>query len=212
MGQIQAPLEGQALEVNVYVIGSCRVHGPLRTQPGYQPVVPGYTHTAREALQRLAFVRGQAGIPASVAPYVFARRQAPAINARQRRAIRSADVVVVELCSAKAAAIRGYPVNINYAQTRGAVPDIHDATATLEADLKLLLESVPRLIVAQHVELGIPARAQYAARLREVCGDLNVPVFDPAVADPVMIDPYHYDKASIRRVGAALMEVCHGRA
>lgn len=198
--------------MNVYVIGSCRVHGPLRDRAECLPAVAGYTHTAREALQRLAFVRGQASVPSSVAPYVFARRKAPALNVRQRRALAMADVVVVELCSAKGASIKGYPVNINYAATRGATPDMHDATETLEDDLKLLLASVPRLVVAQHVELDIPARAQYAAVVREVCGDLGVPVFNPAAANPRMVDPYHYDAASICRVGAALMGVCYGRA
>lgn len=191
-----------------YVVGSCRIHGPLRGRPGYQKVLPGYTHTAKEAIQRLRFVRGQDRIPESVAPYVFSRDRTPEVTLAHRKALQDSDVVVVEICSAKEVFWHGYWLNINYAQTRSLPVDATEADA-LELDIWSLKSMVNRLVVVQHVELpGMEARSRFAEKVRDACGKLGVRVFNPSdyVCEGDMLDVNHYKPAVVRRISDRLME------
>ena len=193
--------------MKVYVIGSCRVHGPLRGRPEYVKGVEGYTHTAREAIQRIKFVRGRQLIPNEVAPYVFLRGRTPAITPEHKRALDSADVVVVEVCSEKSVFHDGYWVNLNYAEKQGL--DIRLRDRHLKTDLAVLAGMVNRLVVVQHVELpGIEPRSRFAAEVREACGELDIPVFNPSgyVTEADMLDVNHYKPEVVRRIGDRLLE------
>lgn len=189
-----------------YVIGSCRVHGPLRGRPGYQPALPGYTHTAKEAIQRIRFLCGELKIPDSVSPYVFSLSRAPAVTHRHRQALDRSDVVLVEICSAKEVSLDGYWLNLNYA--KDIKSDVREAE-DLEGDIKTLALMCKRLMVVQHVELpGISDRSRFASQLRDVCEKLGVPVFVPAdyVTPEEMLDVNHYRPEAVGRIGDRLME------
>lgn len=189
-----------------YVIGSCRIHGPLRGRPGYQPILPGYTHTAKEAIQRMRFVRGELKIPDSVSPYVFSRPRPPLVARKYRKALESSDVVLVEICSAKEVSLAGYWLNLNYA--KGIDAEMREA-GDLEGDIKTLAEMCRRLMVVQHVELpGIPDRSRFAVQLRDVCAKFGVPVFVPTdyVSPEDMLDVNHYRPEAVARIGDQLME------
>jgi len=191
--------------MKIYVVGSCRVHGPLRGRPGYQRPIVGYTHTAKEAIQRIRFVRGEVSIPNAVAPFVFARQQTPVVTAAHRKSLDSADVVVVEVCSAKDVFLDGYSLNLNYAKGDGEIAEVDD----LDLDLAQLKDIVSRLAVVQHVELpDIPDRSRFAARVRDTCQWLGVPVFNPTehVTPDDMLDVNHYKPAVVKRIGDRLME------
>ena len=193
--------------MNVYVIGSCRVHGPLRGRPEYVKGVEGYTHTAREAIQRIKFVRGRQLIPNEIAPYVFLRDRPPAITPAHKLALDSADVVLVEVCSEKNVFHDGHWVNLNYAEKQGLNIRLRDRR--LKTDLSVLVGMVNRLVVVQHVELpGIEPRSRFAAEVREACGELYIPVFNPSVhvVESEMLDVNHYKPKVISRMGDRLLE------
>lgn len=196
-----------------YVVGSCRVHGPLRAKVGYQPVLPGYTHTAKEAIQRLRFVRGDLQIPNPVAPYVFSRRVAPKVSRKHLQALENSDVTLVEICSSKEVSRDGYWLNLNYAA--GAAADVREAS-DLEGDIQALASMCPRLMIVQHVELpGIPDRTRFAGQLRDVCAQLNVPVFRPSdfITTNDMLDANHYAPSALDGIGerlVAFMKIGYG--
>ena len=169
-------------------------------------MLPGYTHTAKEAIQRIRFVRGELKIPNRVAPYVFSRPHAPLVGRKHRKALASSDIVLVEICSAKEVSINGYWLNLNYA--KGIKANVHEA-GNLEGDIKMLASMCKRLMIVQHVELpGLPDRSRFASQLREVCARLNVPVFVPAdfVTHEDMLDVNHYKPEVVARIGDRLME------
>lgn len=191
-----------------YVIGSCRVHGPLRGRSGYGRPIVGYTHTTKEAIQRIRYIRGEIVIPDSVAPYVFSRYRAPVVTATRRRALDEAGLVLVEVCSAKQVQHMGFWLNLNYASScKLHVPALE--AVDLEADFIYLMRIVPRLAVVTHVDLpGIEDRAKFSGQVRAVCDKLGVPVFSPAefVKPGDMLDANHYKPDMIGRVGDRLME------
>ncbi|WP_368655395.1 hypothetical protein ABRY94_11730 [Castellaniella ginsengisoli] len=191
-----------------YVIGSCRVHGPLRGRPGYGKPVVGYTHTTKEAIQRVRHIRGEIVIAHSVAPYVFSRERTPVVTAAHRRALNDADVMLVEVCSAKEMQYMGFWLNLNYAQNRELHAPVQEA-AELERDLRALMRMVPRLVVVTHVDLpGIEDRARFSDRVRSACEKLDIPVFSPAdhVGPDDMLDANHYKPDVVRQIGDRLME------
>lgn len=190
------------------VIGSCRVHGPLRDRPGYQKSVVGYTHTAKEAIQRVRFVRGEVKISDHVAPFVFSRDSAPSVTDAQ--SLEDSDVVLVEICSAKEMQLDGYWLNLNYVAARKAFSMVTgQRTQSLTDDLMTLSAMVRRLMVVTHVDLaGLSDRAQFCREVRAACDALGIPVFSPAdhVGPGDMLDVNHYKPGAIKRIGDRLME------
>lgn len=194
--------------MRLYVIGSCRVHGPLRNKSGYQRVIPGYTHTAKEAIQRLRFIRGEVQIPDRIAPYVFSRPKAPIVTDAHRRALQSSDVVIVEVCSAKDALYDGFWLNVNYANVHGLEYQSLEACDVKE-DISLLSTMVNRLVVIHHVELpGIFQRSEFAIRLRTACQQLGIQVINPTdyLQDGDMLDANHYQPFAVTKIGDRIME------
>lgn len=191
--------------MKVYVIGSCRVHGPLRSRPQYQKVLSGYTHTAKEAIQRIRYVRGEMQIPDSVAPFIFSRNRAPKTNREYRAALDESDVMLVEVCSGKHIQHQGYWLNLNYALARGL--NVEPIEVDMAGDIKMLASMVKRLVVVQHVELaGLDERSRVARAVRNACERAGVAVFAPKVKFDDMLDVNHYQNSVVPRIGDQIME------
>lgn len=87
----------------VGAIGSCRLISPVREiiQAQRARVVwhtyGGYTHSAAEAAQLLAFFRGRLEVPLYFAPYIFDRDQPPTSDEISRSSIETCQTLMVEI-------------------------------------------------------------------------------------------------------------------
>lgn len=85
-------------------IGTCRIHNPVRSAVGKYPIDYqtarnyGYTHTSREALQQLAFLKGELEFPRHLVPGIFRTGTSPADVADEWP---GAHLVIVEISSLK---------------------------------------------------------------------------------------------------------------
>jgi hypothetical protein len=87
----------------VGVVGSCRVHDPLkeivRSGRGVfrWSAYNTFTHTPAEAAQHLAFCRGQLEIPEPFAPYILRQDKVPILDGRLPGLVESCTTFVVEM-------------------------------------------------------------------------------------------------------------------
>lgn len=192
--------------MKMYVIGSCRVHGPLSKVPGYSRGLRGYTHGIKEAIQHVKYVRGAIKIPTDVMPLIVGS-SATVSATRARAALNAADVVVVEVSTGKVNEYNGLFLQDNYLRRHGRPEGVSTYMQDyLEQDIKELKHLAPNLVIIQHIEIeGIRSRSEFAATLRAQCAAQGVPVYNPTPGAK-MIDAYHYDPATLPEVAKRMME------
>jgi hypothetical protein len=94
--------------MNVTVIGSCRVHGPLRWVAAqgliamHDQGVYGYTHCTKEALQQLEVLQGKRQLTDELWPYIADSRYSELGHGD----VATADALVVEISSVKEISFR----------------------------------------------------------------------------------------------------------
>jgi len=103
--------------MKITAIGSCRISTPFKVAPQYFPVVNnatriyGYTHTSTEALQQIRFLQGADTPHSTLRPLLMPNVD---IEALADISYDPSDIYFVELSSAKALAIGGVQVQLNY--------------------------------------------------------------------------------------------------
>jgi len=105
--------------MRIFVIGSCRVHRPVASlDSGVASYLTGgagmYTHTLKEAIQRLELLRGNDKVPPSLARFVYASAAGPMWAPRMMDDLHSSDVLVVEVSSEKEVQVDGVYLQLNY--------------------------------------------------------------------------------------------------
>jgi len=103
----------------VLVIGSCRVHRPVAGQDKKRMHyltggVGAYTHTAKEAVQRLEALRGDHAVAPHLAKYVYATGGVPADASCRPEELRRSEVLVVEVSSEKEVVVDDVYLQLNY--------------------------------------------------------------------------------------------------
>lgn len=104
----------------VGVIGSCRVHNPMKAlvTGGRIEMVSrkyrGYTHTPDEALQYLRHARGEMRIPNEFAPFIFSTDTTPNPDKTQIALMQALDCVLVEACASRRFRCGPYDFQANY--------------------------------------------------------------------------------------------------
>ena len=99
-------------------IGSCRLFTPLKSVREVFDITIqgsrhyGFTHSSAEALQALRFIRGEIDLPAELLPLVA--RSADTRGLGDEPSCEDADVVVIEICSAKNVTIGDCSLQLNY--------------------------------------------------------------------------------------------------
>lgn len=208
------------------VLGSCRVHTPIRllARDRIRTDHEGaewYTHSTRDALQKLKIVRRQVDVPAEVVPLVVeshAQKWHP--EKHHPDFYRRADVFVVEICSRKVATFAGvyyqqwptqmvlreperYPELVAYVE--GATHRVQ-SRGELLGDLKLICDRlggpvlfVPHINVKMTNGEPFPERTIIRDALEEFCrSDGRASLFDPTpvVAEygeaQALVDSGHY--------------------
>ena len=189
-----------------FVIGSCRVHGPLSNEAGYSSGMTGYTHNAKEAIQHIRLVQKEKVVPAKLRKFVFGRDTDPWQQA-QKDSFNDADIVVVEISTGKVNELDGWYLQSNYMARFGGAPD---GTKTykqddLADDIEQLKAMTRRLLIVQHIELpALITRSEFAKQLRDACDALDVPVYVPRHKT---IDSHHYDPDALKCVGKDILEM-----
>ncbi|WP_423066891.1 hypothetical protein [Devosia sp. CN2-171] len=208
------------------VLGSCRVHTPVRmlARDRIRTDHEGaewYTHSTRDALQKLKIVRRQLDLPAKVVPLVVESHAQKWNPARHHPTFYGrADVFVVEICSRKIATNDGiyyqqwptqmvvreperYPELVGYVE--GATQRIQSREELL-GDLKLICDRlgrpvlfVPHLNVKMSNGQPFPERTIIRDTLEQFCrSDRRASLFDPTaiVAEhgeaQALVDSGHY--------------------
>lgn len=189
--------------MKIYVIGSCRVHGPLKPVKGYCRGPVGYTHSTKESIQSIQFVRQEIEIAPELRQYVFGRSQDP-WRKPHKEWLDTADVVIVEISTGKINERQGVYLQSNYLARHGDIDGVQAYKQDdLSRDIETLKGMVNNLIVVQHIELpGIPERSAFAAELRQACATHDVPVFIPTGKT---IDPYHYDPKALPEIRGEML-------
>ena len=189
-----------------FVIGSCRVHGPLSNEAGYSSGMSGYTHNAKEAIQHIRLVQKEKVVPEKLRKFVFGRDTNP-WRQSQKDSFNGADIVVVEISTGKINEFDGWYLQSNYISQFGGVPD---GTKTytqddLASDIEQLKAMTKRLLIVQHIELpGLITRSEFASQLRGACDVLGVPVYVPRHKT---VDSNHYDPDVLESVGGEILEM-----
>jgi len=189
-----------------FVIGSCRVHGPLSNEAGYSSGMSGYTHNAKEAIQHIRLVQKEKVVPAKLRKFVFGRDANP-WRQSQKDSFNGADIVVVEISTGKINEVDGWYLQSNYMSQFGGAPH---GTKTytqddLAGDIEQLKAITKRLLIVQHIEIpALITRSEFAKQLRDACDALDVPVHVPRHKT---IDSNHYDPTVLKSVGKEILEM-----
>lgn len=102
------------------VIGTCRVHNPMRAMidEGRIDMIwrefNAFTHGPVEAIQYLRFVRGDGFIPDGFSPYIFRTDETPAVDARLIDAMKQLDFLIVEISAFTRLSCGAYEFQQNY--------------------------------------------------------------------------------------------------
>lgn len=102
------------------VIGTCRVHNPMRCMiedERIRMIWRGYnafTHNPMEAIQYLKFARGESRIPDTFAPFIFRTDQAPTVDDKLIAEMRQLDFLIVEISSFSRLSCGRYEFQQNY--------------------------------------------------------------------------------------------------
>lgn len=193
-------------DMRFFVIGSCRVHGPLSIMTGYSSGMSGYTHNAKEAIQHISLVQKEKVVPDKLRKFVFGRDDNP-WRQSQKDSFNGADIVVVEISTGKINEFDGWYLQSNYMSRFSGAPD---GTKTytqddLVDDIEQLKAMTKQLLVVQHIEIpGLESRSEFAKQLRDACDALDVPVYVPRHKT---IDSNHYDPTVLKCVGKDILEM-----
>lgn len=189
-----------------FVIGSCRVHGPLASEPGYSSGMSGYTHNAKEAIQHIRLVKKEKAVPNKLRKFVFGRDANPWRQC-QKDSFNGADITVVEISTGKINEFDGWYLQSNYISRFGGAPYGTETYTQddLVDDIEQLKAMTKRLMIVQHIEFpGLESRSEFAKQLRDACADLGIPVYVPRHRT---IDSNHYDPAVLKSVGKDILEM-----
>ena len=193
-------------DMKFFVIGSCRVHGPLSSEMGYSSGMPGYTHNAKEAIQHIRLVQKEKVVPSKLRKFVFGRDDNP-WRQSQKDSFNDADIVVVEISTGKINEFDGWYLQSNYMSRFGGAPHGTETYTQddLAGDIEQLKAITNRLLIVQHIELpDLVTRSEFAKQLRDACDAIDVPVYVPRHKT---IDSNHYDPAVLKSVGREILEM-----
>lgn len=208
------------------VLGSCRVHTPIRllARDRIRTDHEGaewYTHSTRDALQKLKIVRCQVDLPPEVVPLVVESHEQKWHPGKHHPNFYGlADVFVVEICSRKVATNEGiyyqqwptqmvlreperHPALVAYVE--GATHRIQ-SRGELLGDLKLICDRLGRpVLFVPHLNVKMSNGQPFSERtiirdvLEEFCrSDARASLFDPTaiVAEygeaQALVDSGHY--------------------
>lgn len=102
------------------VIGTCRVHNPMRAMidDGRIEMVwrefNAFTHGPAEAIQYLRFVRGDVFIPDVFSPFIFRTDETPSVDDRLIKAMQQLDFLIVEISAFARISCGSYEFQQNY--------------------------------------------------------------------------------------------------
>lgn len=108
--------------LSLFVLGSCRVHRPLREWAAHQKChytlngyggEPPYTHTPSEHLQFIQHLAGEKTLPDSMRPFAYYLDPAYQVQEGASQAIYDADAIVVEIASLREYFAGPYALNMS---------------------------------------------------------------------------------------------------
>lgn len=105
--------------LGLFVMGSCRVHRPVASLTAGEVSyltggMGGYTHTVKEAIQRLAFLQGGATWPDNLTKFILGSERVPAWVQQMVDDLQMADALVVEVSSGKEVRLEDTYLQLNY--------------------------------------------------------------------------------------------------
>ena len=221
------------MPLNVFAIGSCRIHRPLRHLDDCGAVKLlnridpcWFVHTSGAARQYLDVVSGRARIPVELEPYILEGKPRK-MNYDGVDQLAQCDLVVVEISSLKVHRSRGWDLNAHIiwrarkeADSSPVVKEMIDRAATEDeiiADLLYIREMTKRpVMVVDHLHFldkdgnTFPARTQISGILANAETKLRFPFFStrPTIdlhgIGTALEDHAHYRKEFEAVVGAAM--------
>lgn len=221
------------MPLNVFAIGSCRIHRPLRHLDDAKSIKLlnrfdpcWFVHTSGAARQYLDVVSGRLRIPAELEPYILEGKPRK-VNYDGVDQLAQCDLVVVEISSLKVYRSRGWDLNAHIiwrakkeADSSPIVAEMTERGATEEeiiADLLYVRETTGKpVMVVDHLHFldengkALPARSQITDILAYAETRLGFPFFStrPTISlhgqDAALEDQAHYRKEFEATVGEAM--------
>lgn len=113
MNQAAVTLVSAAPVPNLFVLGSCRVHRPVKLlqESGsarlYTSGINGYIHSTREAAQRVRWLAERTGLDRQLLPFLFPAARVPIVTPALADELRTADLMVVEAAAERSVSVDG---------------------------------------------------------------------------------------------------------
>lgn len=104
----------------ISVIGSCRVHNPMRKIEKLGMVelnnyrLTEFCHTAREAMQKIRVANNRLQIPENIYPLVFGYSHSSVLEEFRRSDFSNTDLFVIEVSSVRRLTFLGYELQLNF--------------------------------------------------------------------------------------------------
>ena len=219
--------------MKVFVLGSCRVHRPIRKLSATGAVEQlnivdpsWFLHNARAARQSLEIILGKTQPPMHLRDLIFETDDARTIAFQAPEMVQEADLIAVEVCTLNSLVIEGWETNTHRASraTKNRDPRIEGASRgkftaeDIAADIhEIALMSGKPILVVNHIALtGSPdldqARAMLTQTLTAAAELTPFALFDTAsvLADVQLSDALedcnHYKGSFELTVGEGILE------
>lgn len=177
----------------VSVIGSCRVHSPMKKAEKnglislYNENIASYCHSSREALQKLRFVNGRIGYPDYLRLLINGTQKDGDKTMTMRGDLRKADIYVIEVSSKKRLFLGDFSLQMNFFQDYFVKPNnLQDWWKSLVDSANKsnkpvsLKPSIPlskeAFFIASKVELGIETDASIDNDIKLITDYLKKPI------------------------------------
>lgn len=218
--------------MNVFLLGSCRIHRPMRQLDRSGQVTllnkvdpVWFMHTARAARQSLEVICNLADPPLHLRELIYETDDEREIEFRAPEMVRQADAIVVEVCSIKSIDLEGWEMNahrMRSAQINGdpraeACTRTTSTASEIAAEIRKISEiSGKDVMVVNHISVtGQPnldrARSR-VTRVLESARDITpfhlfdtAPVLDQVPVETALKDQNHYAPDFELAMGEAML-------
>lgn len=218
--------------MKVFVLGSCRVHRPMRKLADLGKVYHlnavdpcWFLHTARAARQSLEIIQGKVEPPLHLRDLVFETDNDRTIAFRAPEKVQAADVIVVEVCTLNSIALEGWDANAHRVHRASNAADVRleggvrskSTSEDIAREIRAICGmSEKPVVVVNHIALtGLPAldhaRKNLTQTLFAAAEITPFTIFDTGTVlrgvlrNEALHDANHYNKAFELTVGEGIL-------